>query len=90
MDIAFDPAKNEVNRTKHGLDLATAQHFDFATALGRIDARTDYGEQREVAIGFIGERLHVLVFTRRGATIRVISLRKANKREIGHYVENIG
>ena len=50
--------------------------------------RKSYGELRHVAIGYIHGRLHVLVFTKRGQTVRVISLRKANKREERAYREN--
>ena len=45
----------------------------------------NYGEVREIAIGFLGERIHVLVFARRGEDIQVISLRKANQREMQRY-----
>lgn len=40
-----------------------------------------------MALGFIGDRLHVLVFTMRGQTLRVISLRRANERECARYAE---
>jgi uncharacterized DUF497 family protein len=83
-----DPAKNARNIELRGIDLvAGAQAFDFGTAVVAVDDRKDYGEVREVAAGFIGPRLHVLVFTMRGVTCHVISLRKANKREIRRYVE---
>lgn len=49
------------------------------------DDREDYGELRMKALGFIGVRLHVLIFTERGDKIRVISLRKATKREVEAY-----
>jgi uncharacterized DUF497 family protein len=83
-----DPDKNARNLAERGLDLIQgAKAFDFATAVSAVDDRKDYGEVREVAAGFIGTRLHILVFTMRGATCHVISLRKANKREIRRYVE---
>lgn len=46
------------------------------------DERMDYGERRQVAYGLIRDRLFVCVFTDRGEIRRVISLRKANSREI--------
>lgn len=51
------------------------------------DDRADYGETRMFALGFIGDRLHALVFTMRGDACRVISLRRANDREVAHYDE---
>jgi uncharacterized DUF497 family protein len=84
----WDEAKRQANRAKHGVDFAAAADFEFGTALIWIDDRRDYGEVRYVAIGFIGPRLHVLTFTPRGETTRVISLRKANLREIERYVDS--
>ncbi|TAN46351.1 MAG: BrnT family toxin [Rhodospirillales bacterium] len=83
--LTWDEVKRARNIAKHGVDLADAEGFDFAKAIVAIDDRADYGEVREVAVGFIGERLHVLVFTRRGGDIHVISLRKANRRECSRY-----
>ena len=50
-----------------------------------MDDREDYGELRMIALGFIGNVLHVLVFTERGDNVRVISLRKATKPEVKAY-----
>lgn len=83
--LTWSESKRAVNLAKHGVDLATAWDFDFASAIVVIDDRADYGEVREVAIGYVGARLHVLVFTRRGCDIHVISLRKANRRECSRY-----
>jgi uncharacterized protein len=57
-------------------------------ALVRVDMRHAYGELRHVAIGYIETRLYVLVFTKRSSKVRVISLRKANKREERKYIES--
>lgn len=51
------------------------------------DARRDYGEPRECGIGYIGLRLFFVVFVDRGGERRVISLRKANLREVKRYAE---
>jgi len=85
--IEYDPAKDGVNRTKHGISLTAAARFEWATALEREDDRFDYGELRFVAIGLIDARVHVLVFTE-GAdddSVRVISLRPAEKHEVRYY-----
>ncbi|WP_371257065.1 BrnT family toxin [Pandoraea sp. SD6-2] len=55
------------------------------TALVGIDDRRNYNEERFVTLGLIGDRVHVMVFTVRGEAIRVISLRKANRREVKQY-----
>lgn len=83
----WDARKAKVNLAKHGIAFETVEGFDWETALVLADTRRDYGEDRFVALGKIGGRLHSLVFTSRNDTIRVISLRKANNREIGSYEE---
>ncbi len=87
--FTFDPAKNERNLAERGIAFEAAADFEFETALIATDDRFEYGEVREVAFGFIGERIHVLVFTMRGEACHVISLRKANKREMRRYVQDI-
>jgi len=62
-----------------------AERFDWSTAIEAEDTRFDYGEVRWVALGFIDNQLFVLVYTPRNATIRIISLRKATKREQVYY-----
>jgi uncharacterized DUF497 family protein len=79
--LEFDSGKNKANIAKHGVDMAAAAGFDFDTAETWLDTRQNYGEDRTVAPGFIAARLHVLVFTVRGRTVRAISLRKANHKE---------
>jgi len=81
MKIEFDPEKNNKNIIERGLSFENVKNFDFKTALFEIDNRHDYGETRIIALGYIAERLHVLIFTKRESGIRVISLRKANKKE---------
>jgi uncharacterized DUF497 family protein len=88
MHYEFDPAKNESNLNKHGLSLAEAEGFEWETAVVCEDTRTQYAEQRLSATGLIGDRLHVMVYCLRGHAVRVISLRKANLREVKRYVEN--
>jgi uncharacterized protein len=85
--VEFDPAKDAINRTKHGLSLEAASRFDWDAALEREDDRFDYGEVRFVAIGLIDGRLHVMVFTEGSTddTVRVISLRPAEKHEKRFY-----
>jgi len=57
----------------------------FHTALFEEDTRKDYGERRFIVYGLIGPRLHILCFTPISGGIRVISLRKANQREVVYY-----
>jgi hypothetical protein len=85
MLIEFDPAKNERNIRERGLSFEEAAAFDFETALIEMDGRHDYSEARLTAIGKLDDIPHVLIFTMRGDVLRVISFRKANKREVRRY-----
>lgn len=87
MDIVFDPAKDARNIVSRGLSFARAADFDWACALVLEDSRREYGEPRFQALGFIDDRLHMLVFTPRAGKIHVISLCKANDREMRRYEE---
>lgn len=85
MRIEFDPDKNLRNIRERGLPFEQAEEFDFETALIEADDRHNYGEVRITAIGRLDNILHVLIFTMRGDALRVISFRKANKREVRRY-----
>jgi uncharacterized protein len=85
MKIEFDPDKNARNIELRGIPLAEAARFEWSSAVIAPDTRRDYGEPRYRAFGFIEDRLHALVFTPREGAIRVISLRKANRREVYRY-----
>lgn len=86
MSYEFDPTKDESNLDKHGVSLADASGFEWETAVVREDVRKPYPELRFEAKGLIGERLYVMVYCLRADTVRVISLRKANLREVNSYV----
>src|SRR5574343_1713786 len=81
MQLTYDPAKSLRNEAERGLPFAMASDFDWSEALVVEDTRNNYKERRFQALGFIGEHLHMLVFTPRGDSVHVISLRRANQRE---------
>lgn len=85
MKIEFDPEKNNKNIIERNLNFERAKDFDFKTAIFKIDNRRDYGETRIIGWGFVGQRLHSMVFVKIEGGIRVISFRKANKREVKNY-----
>jgi uncharacterized DUF497 family protein len=86
----WDENKRAENIRNHRVDFSAAERFEWETAYVFVDDREHYSELREIAIGFIGARLHVLAFTRRGPWTRIISLRKAEKSDVRKYVEAIG
>ena len=87
MRISYDPAKNERNIRLRGLSFERAADFAFETALFGLDERKEYHETRIVAIGLLGDRVHVMCFTETPDGIRVISFRKANAREVNRYAQ---
>jgi len=86
MEITFDLAKDELNIAKHGISLGAAAMLDWDDALVEEDNRHDYGEVREIGLVPMANRLYCVVFTRRVTELRIISLRKANRREFNYYV----
>lgn len=87
MNITFDAAKDAANIAKHGVSLVDAERIEWDTLSARPDRRQDYGELRVIGFAYVGLRLFCVVFTDRGDERRVISLRKANAREVADYAK---
>ena len=85
MKLEYDRAKDAANRLKHGVGLDLGGQVIEIAAHTLIDARMDYGEDRFVAFGYVEDRLYVCVFTMRSDATRIISVRKANEREVTQY-----
>lgn len=85
--VTFDVVKSANNARERGLPFSMVEEFDFESATVAIDTRRIYGETRYVALGMLRGRLHVVCFTEVADGIRVISLRKANAREVKRYVQ---
>ena len=88
MLIEFNEAKSEENRIKRGLPFTMAEDFDFTTAEIVTDGRKDYGETRMQALGMLGDMLAFLCFKPLDDGIRVISLRKASRKERARWLAN--
>ena len=88
MEFEFDPRKSESNKTKHGIDFVEAQALwkSKHVLLGAKDAL----EKRYLVIGKIGDDYWSAIITYRGATIRIISVRKSTAMEIGTYAKIAG
>ena len=88
MKFEWDTDKAESNAKKHGIrfEVATAV-FDDPDRITVIDDRFDYDEERLVTLGKSPDGILVVVTTERDEPplIRIISARKANKRERRHY-----
>ena len=80
MEIKFDTAKDETNRTKHGVSLILGRIVLENRVADLIDPR-NATEERRIAFGTIEGRLFACAYTMRGPVYRIISVRKANRRE---------
>jgi uncharacterized protein len=86
MKFEWDENKNQINIRKHGIDFADAADIFNHPMLTLEDTRESYGEARWIAIGWLKALVGVVVYTEQvGETIRIISARKATKREVRRY-----
>ncbi len=81
MRITFDRAKREKTRRERGIDFKDARHVFAGRTLDRQDSREDYGEVRMLTVGHLNGRMVMVVWTQRGNTRRIISMRKCNAKE---------
>ncbi|MGC9385470.1 MAG: BrnT family toxin [Hydrogenovibrio sp.] len=87
MNIEYDHNKNKKNIKERGLSFERFLRFDLSTAKVIEDTRYPYPEKRYQVYGVVEQRLYVAVITPITGGVRVISLRKANKREVKKYGE---
>ena len=89
VEVTYHPAKNARNIELRGLSFERVADFEFPMAIIWIDDRKVYPEVRISALGPLAGRVHALVFTETAHGIRVISFRRANKREATRYAQEI-
>ena len=86
LEFEWDDDKDDINRCKHGVALEDGiPVFGDSKRLTKVDDRFDYQETRYETIGLIDKRVYVVIYTMRESVIRIISVRKANKREQTRY-----
>ena len=91
MNFIWDEIKNGHNVKKHGIAFEDVPTFFDYPMVTFLDQRKEYGEDRWIGIGWLGDILAVVVFTEpKTDTIRIISARKANRHEQSIYTEEIG
>jgi uncharacterized DUF497 family protein len=90
VEFQWDERKSRENLRKHGLRFEDAAEIIEGETVTFLDDRFEYGETRYVTLGILDGRVIVIVHMLRGETIRIISMRKANKREKKIYQERLG
>jgi uncharacterized DUF497 family protein len=81
VEIEFDPKKSARNAETRGLPFELAEALEWDAAVIAEDRRRDYGERRFVALAPMHGRIYSACYCLRGRKRRIISFRKANKRE---------
>lgn len=84
MEFEFDPEKSDKNKKKHGIDFYEAQALWDDPDLIEIPAKTT-DESRFLVIGKIADKHWSGVITYRGDNVRIISVRRSRKEEVGIY-----
>ena len=91
MIYEWNEAKNRSNFVKHGLDFADAEQALSGPCVTFVDDRFNYGEKRFTSLGLLAGRVVVITHTPRGGDVtRIISMRKANRREQKIYQKRLG
>ena len=88
MKVAWDESKNLANQAKHGVSFEEASQL-FSSGVDYLEifdeAHSDE-EERFIAIGPVARGVVVVVWTEQEEdTTRIISARRATKRERDHY-----
>lgn len=86
---AWDEAKRQANLQKHGIDFVEVDTVFAGYTVTIEDRRLGYGEQRFVTFGALEGRLVAVVHTERAGVIRIISIRRATRREQKSYLSTI-
>ena len=86
MQYEWDSLKRQTNREKHRVDFTEIESFEWDSAVVQRQERRS--EVRYRAIGYIGDRLHVVIYTLRGGTFRIISLWQAGRKDRRLYAKS--
>lgn len=89
MKITFDPAKLAITLERRGLNFADAAEVFAGRHATIADDRKDYGESRFISAGFLKGRMVVLVWTPRGNSRRIISMRYAHGKEEARWKKHL-
>lgn len=87
-EFEWDDAKAASNFARHKVSFEQAREaFGDHFSVEYEDDRADYGEERTVLLGMVGDRLLAVVYTLRDERVRIISAREAEPHERRHYHE---
>ncbi|MBN1420306.1 MAG: BrnT family toxin [Planctomycetes bacterium] len=88
-ELQWDPDKARANLSKHGVSFrAAAGVFEDTRRIEWLNTREDYGEERFVTVGIVNAEVLFVAYAARGDAIRIISARRASKKEKEEYYGN--
>ena len=90
MKFIYDAAKQKTNLVKHGFDFADAENVFAGMTYTFADDRIYYGEDRFITIGMLKGGIVLIAHTEQDDEVRIISMRKATKREQKTYFRGFG
>jgi uncharacterized DUF497 family protein len=90
MELTFDPVKRNFTFDERGLAFEDAALVFEGQTLDMADDRFDYKEARIITVGYLMDRMVIVVWTQRGDARHVISMRKANEREEKRFAQRLG
>jgi uncharacterized DUF497 family protein len=89
MEFEWDEAKRQANLDKHGIDFVEIEQVFEGRTVTILDSRFVYGEERFVTFGLLDGRVVAIAHMETDEAIRIISARKATKREESSYFKEI-
>ncbi len=90
MKITFDPSKRQAALSERGLNFTDAAIVFAGPTITVQDTRREYGEARYQTVGFLADRMVMVVWTPRDEARHIISMRKCNDREKANYQKRFG
>ena len=89
MSFVWDETKRRTNLRKHGIDFAYAERIFAGITLTAKDNREAYGERRFLSLGLLDNQVVSIAHTEHDEEIRIISIRKATRREAHFYFSQV-
>ena len=89
MELEWDEAKSRANLLLRGFDFAHAALIFEGPVIEREDRRKDYRERRLIATGLVDGECLTVVYTPRAGRVRIISARRASRKERHVYREEV-
>jgi uncharacterized DUF497 family protein len=89
MRFQWNETKRQAVIKERQVDILYAALIFEGDVLTRVDDRKEYGEERLISMGMVGDEVFVVVYTLRDDEIRLITAWKGGRDEQEHYQTGI-